>query len=379
MRSISSAKLVPLLLVFSIAPTWAHSAKKARKPAGAETAALDVNESGEVKVDGKAVTIQAGKSRIALMVARIEDAMPVGDAPVFRLQPLSVHSRETMEGKTTVTKVDGGIRAFQGDSSWMFYQDENHLDSAHEVSVSFPPAAEEWAMLKGKVAVFPVPADQTLETLQASWNECGGAGGVTGNYTGYECIQNRKLADEYLGFIRDHMLACVSQASTKAGIGAATKVHIVHDGTMGDARHQKTRSLHNLGRAVDVQQMVVTTASGTHTFDFRQTNTNHRLSATCAPAGTAMCKFYEAFRTCWHGLMVGRSCPGNRNPKRRWIGTLGWEDRQHIAHHLHTSMPFCPRSDGHWTTAYDDEADGEDEMGGNVDVPAGSPDGAQDI
>jgi hypothetical protein len=284
--------------------------------------------------------------------------------PAFRVKPLELRNQD---GEVTKLNVTG--RTLQADESWKFFENEKSIDADHKLNLSFPMSIEQLDSLKGKIVIFPISENSTADRISISWNECDGAGAVTGNYAegskDYPCSQRRFLDDDYAAYLRDHMLDCVSAGTKSAGLGAARKVQIAHDGTEGDAAHKRTPSLHNAGRAIDIQRMIVTTTSGTQkVFDFRQTNTSHVLSGTCAPAGSPNCKYYETFRQCWHNLMKARACPGNANPARRWIGTLGWEDKKHIAHHLHTSLPFCPRKGNYWTTAFDDESDADNDSGG---------------
>ncbi len=363
-------KLLVVIAAIGIAagPAFAkstHAKKQARKPANAESS-IEVDSEGDVQVDGQKVDIQAGKSVMALMTARIVQALPTGaDAiPAFRLQPLELHTRESLEGPTKVSKLNGNVRVVQADTDWMFYENENSIGRGQQLDLQFPMGREALNDLKGKVVVFPVGDEANAEKVSVVWNEC--TGPFTGNYANgkeYACAKTRSLNDEFAGYLRDHLLTCVNAGMKKAGLAPAKKVHIAHDGTGGDSAHQKTPSLHNAGRAIDIQRMHVSTASGAYVFDFKKTNTNHKLSGTCAPATSDNCEFYEAFRNCWHGLMKSRACPANKNPKRRWIGTLGWEDKKHIAHHLHFSYPFCPKSAGHWTTNFGDDADADDSEG----------------
>lgn len=344
-----------------------------RQPANAEEGSIEITDSGEMVMDGERVEGQSGPV-MKLMVARIEAVVPAGlsDAPVFRLQPLELHSRESVDGDVTVQKLDVGIRTLQADSSWRFYNSENNISSDGELNM------RDLRNLRGKVAVFPVSEETTAEKVDVVWNEC--TGPFTGNYAAgkeYACAPRRPLNDEYAGFLKKNLLKCVNMGMKAAGLEAATKVHITHNGTGPDAAHKKTPSLHNAGRAIDIQRIMVNTARGKYTFDFKKTNTNHVLSPKCAPAGTDNCEFWEAYRNCWHGLMKARACPSNRNPKRRWIGSLGWEDKKHIAHHLHMSYPFCPKSAGHWTTSFgDDEGETEDDFS---PVPQREDDGGIDI
>jgi hypothetical protein len=127
------------------------------------------------------------------------------------------------------------------------------------------------------------------------------------------------------------------------------KVHIEHDGTAPDPRHSE-RSLHTFGRAVDVMVVTTTDAKGVRRqFDFQKTNPDRVVSPSCSPARSAECRFFEGFRACWHELHVARRCPARQDGP---LGTLGWEDKAHIAHHLHTSLPFCPDNKGNAITLY---------------------------
>lgn len=170
------------------------------------------------------------------------------------------------------------------------------------------------------------------------WNECQGP--VDGNYIGYPCIRSRGMSPEFLTFMRANMIRCSSAGLARAGGGGRVSgVHIVHDGTLADTRHNR-RSLHAAGRAIDILQMRLTTSAGTRTYSFRDTSSR---------PGGANRKFFEGFRQCWHNLQKARRCPNRKsgNP----VGTIGWEDAHHRNHHLHTSMPFCPNRGGWFETS----------------------------
>jgi hypothetical protein len=249
---------------------------------------------------------------------------------VLYLRPLEL--RKTMpDGSVKKIAMKADARPFVPEATWtMFDAEGNETQDAHfALKVIMPYAAN---------------VEDTL--YDVIWNEC--AGPVSGNYTGLPCNKKRGLADDYMAFLKQNFLTCVNSGMKLAGVQQASSVHIQHDGTMADARHNRG-SLHAAGRAVDV--MLITAYDENKkpigTFDFRKTNTDRRLSRFCKPQTSTNCIFWEAFRSCWHKVNVARKCPGRHGGP---LGTIGWEDRDHIAHHLHTSMPFCPNNKGYYIT-----------------------------
>jgi|GEM_PF-5005423 len=187
---------------------------------------------------------------------------------------------------------------------------------------------------------------ETLAPTSISWNECSGK--VTGNYTGYDCINRRKMAEEFRPFLIKNALKCSNAGLERLGLARVSSIHIVHDGVQADSAHSR-HSLHALGRAIDIQQI----RAGGRSFDFRVTSRK---------PNSADRKFYEGFRSCWHSLMKQRGCP-NRDSGAP-VGTIGWEDSKHINHHLHTSLPYCPSSRGYFTTSFENDVEEDAEETG---------------
>ena len=202
-------------------------------------------------------------------------------------------------------------------------QADSHIHADEGISLELAISAEEIA---GEEAILP---------LGISWKEC--EGNVTGNYIGAGCT-SRKMHDEFLPFMKAHVLRCTNAGLDRVGGGQTTKLHVIHKGVFADSRHSR-RSLHAVGRALDIQQIVIDGRS----YDFRKTSDTSTVDR----------KFFEGFRQCWHSAHKQRGCP-NRDSGHP-VGTLGWEDKNHKGLHLHASMPWCPASRGFFTTSYGDK------------------------
>jgi hypothetical protein len=192
--------------------------------------------------------------------------------------------------------------------------------------------AEEGISLELEITADQIAGEETILPLGISWKEC--EGNVTGNYIGVGCT-SRKMHDEFLPFMKANVLRCTNAGLDRVGGGQTAKVHVIHKGVFADPRHSR-RSLHAVGRALDIQQIVV----GGKSYDFRKTSNTSTVDR----------KFFEGFRQCWHSVHKLRGCP-NRDSGHP-VGTLGWEDKNHKGLHLHASMPFCPSSRGYFTTAF---------------------------
>jgi hypothetical protein len=291
-----------------------------------ETLASDT--SGNLEVNGAAVTENAAQP--ADVYATVEKVLldPEGGTIVY-LRPYEAHKLNA-EGKMEKFELSGEARPFAVENGWKLFDAEG--------------SETDDAQLAQRV-IMPYPLDVSTAMFDVKWNECSGP--ISGNYAGIRCNRNRGLSDEYMAFLKPNFLGCVNAGLAAIGAGPASSVHITHDGTTADARHSGG-SLHSAGRAIDVKILSTVEADRkSHSFDFTKTNTDRRLSNRCAPAGTPNCKFFERFRACWHKIHVARRCPARHSGP---IGTIGWEDRKHIAHHLHTSMPFCPNNRGYFIT-----------------------------
>ncbi len=189
--------------------------------------------------------------------------------------------------------------------------------------------------------------EEALAPTDISWNEC--SGNVTGNYTGYKCVNQRKMAEEFRPFLMQNAVKCTNAGLDRLGLASVSSIHLIHDGVQADSAHS-SRSLHALGRAIDIQQV----KAGGRSFDFRITSRQ---------PNSADRKFYEGFRACWNNLMIARGCP--RRQSGAPVGTIGWEDKKHINHHLHTSLPYCPSSRGYFTTSFTNDVEEDAEEEGN--------------
>ena len=289
---------------------------------------MDFNSNGEAKVNGSPLQDTAAEKPLDVYadVVKVIDG-PEGSTMLY-LHPVEAR-RQGSDGATEKFSVGGEPRPFSPDPDWKMFDAEGAVTEDPHFALH---------------VIMPYPLGTSASMFDANWNECNGP--FSGNYMGLPCSRNRNLSDDYLAYLKKNFLPCANTSLKAVGLPAATSVHIRHDGTLADQRHNPY-SLHAVGRAIDVMQVVTTGPTGSNTFDFTKTNTNRELSRSCAPAAGNNCKFFEALRTCWHKLQVARRCPGrNSGP----IGTIGWEDREHIAHHLHMSYPYCPNNKGYYIT-----------------------------
>lgn len=138
------------------------------------------------------------------------------------------------------------------------------------------------------------------------------------------CDQKLKMSETLANFMDMNLTRCVKQA---AGISLSVEGgKIYHAGVIGDAKHQKTGSLHNLGLAIDIKGIEV----GGTVYNYANKD-----------AGTEA--FFSKFRECW-----GKAANSERlgcltsNGRGKAPGTIGEEDKKHTEH-LHLSVPLCPQ------------------------------------
>jgi len=289
---------------------------------------IDFADNGEAKINGTLFQDGMAEKPTDVYAEVVKVVQGPEDSTVLYLRPVEAR-KNGAGGKVEKFSVNAEPRPFVPEADWKMFDAEGEVTDDPRFALR---------------VIMPYPLDVERALFEVRWNECDGP--VTGNYTGLPCNRNRGLSDDYMAYLKANYLGCVNAGLKAAGFQPATSVHIQHDGTLADERHNRG-SLHAAGRAIDV--MIVTTSGpdGKHSFDFTKTNTDRRLSRSCKPAGTANCNYFEAFRACWHKLQVARRCPGRQSGP---IGTIGWEDRKHIAHHLHTSYPFCPNNKGYFIT-----------------------------
>lgn len=160
---------------------------------------------------------------------------------------------------------------------------------------------------------------------QTKWYECSDP--ITGNFTNYGCTDRRGIAVILKQFMDDSLPQCVQTALDATNGGELQKLHIVHDGILGDRRHSP-RSLHAENRAIDIRNFRVTTyENGTRNYPFADDRND---------------AFFNAFRNCWgQNIHEDNGCPKYAGSYER-TGSIGKEDRNH-QYHLHTSVPYCVR------------------------------------
>lgn len=153
------------------------------------------------------------------------------------------------------------------------------------------------------------------------WNEC--VRPFTGNYTGANCARQRRIGEILFDYMDEQMKNCLEQISSEMGF-EMEDFHVVHNGIYADRNHSP-RSLHSVGRAIDIKTIKILKPDGTSiSFNYGKDG-----------LGT----FYTKLRSCW-GKVVHQwnSCPVLGRYDR--TGSVGKENRDH-QHHLHISVPYC--------------------------------------
>ncbi len=295
---------------------------------------FSVDAEGKVEVDGEAFKPRGPVT--TWLFAEVEKTLPgMEGQTIVYLKPIEFRqpNKKNVAAVESV-KVDGDAKPFSHSLDWQMYDAEGQ------------PTDDPRQAFR---VLMPAPTEGDAMAFDVVWREC--EGNVTGNYNGYGCSNRRGLADDYAAYIKVNMLPCVTAGLRSAGVGGtATKVHLVHNGTVADQNHS-SRSLHAAGRAIDVKTMRITATSGNHEFVFEKASRNSKGRER---------KFFQGFRSCWHSLQMKRRCPSRNDGP---TGTIGWEDRRH-QHHMHTSLPFCPNRRGWYIT------EGEDLAGAKTRVPA---------
>lgn len=171
-----------------------------------------------------------------------------------------------------------------------------------------------------------------------SWNEASASSrtsikGFTGNYKGYAPRPGAAMAEILKQYLGNYMKDCIKESLVVAGRKDVAQtlghVHILHNGIMGDGRHQKTKSLHNVGRAIDLVEFKMSYKKGTSS---AQVIYNYNKD------GRGV--FFNELRSCWGRVVaVENDCPYFEG--EQWLtGSIGKENKNH-QHHLHLSVPVC--------------------------------------
>ncbi|MDD0852176.1 hypothetical protein HBN50_03665 [Halobacteriovorax sp. GB3] len=194
-------------------------------------------------------------------------------------------------------------------------------EEQHEHAKVFNPQEEQefynQALQKGELEILD------FRFSQGSWYECEDM--VTGNFSGYKCASRRQVSQILNEYMMEHMQGCVQEALDEQDGGTIEKMHIVHDGILGDRRHSP-RSLHAENRAIDIRSFELNLTDGS-----KKSYVYEKLENR---------EFFTTFRKCW-GRVVheNNGCPVYKNNIMR-TGSIGWEDKNH-QHHMHTSVPYC--------------------------------------
>ena len=167
---------------------------------------------------------------------------------------------------------------------------------------------------------------------QTKWRECNDT--LTGNYSGYNCSNNRGISEILEEFKNRNFYNCVNEALEHVGKPQAVDLHVTHDGIQGDANHSP-RSLHAEARAVDVDSFVV----------YYSSSSSERISF----KSSANNAFFGKFRSCWgKAVNTQNGCP-LISGRYDLTGSIGKEDRNH-QNHMHVSVPYCVR--GSYSSRY---------------------------
>lgn len=136
---------------------------------------------------------------------------------------------------------------------------------------------------------------------------------------------------------------CAERGAIAAGVKSPSGQYtgkVIHKGLIGDASHKDVKpgqnsSLHNVGRAIDIQKIEVN--GELFVFD--------RASEQFASGVQGKeFKFFKAFRACWAAAAKAsnKACGRKSQARGDQFGSLGWEDDRH-QHHLHISLPVCDK------------------------------------
>ncbi|MBX2988680.1 MAG: hypothetical protein KF802_12355 [Bdellovibrionaceae bacterium] len=163
-------------------------------------------------------------------------------------------------------------------------------------------------------------------SLTKSKTQCPGSAAFQWNYADGRCYE-MGANTEFLSLIDQNFNKCVATGARAAGISSnqgSFQGRVTHVGFGGDARHQRTRSLHNVGRAVDISSIEV----NGRVLDYKNASLN--------PNGTEA-QFFAAFRQCWSQAVVAAdaSCASYATSS----GLVGCLD--HSGSHMHLSYPVC--------------------------------------
>lgn len=135
-----------------------------------------------------------------------------------------------------------------------------------------------------------------------------------------KCDKRLTMADSFRDFLDRNFGRCARQAAGRTDSNEGGT--IFHAGTIGDARHQQTGSLHNKGLAIDVKAILL----GSKVYNYSRKDAETQ-------------EFFTKFRACWSDAV--RSARGPCMNSLRSPGCIGHEDRAH-QNHMHLSLPYCP-------------------------------------
>lgn len=323
-------KLTMILALVLMPPTFARANEEVDQedvPESAFTDTLSFDADGRMELNGKEIVAKS----TPMLYTEVEKILPGVEGKImFQLRPLEIRQKNT-DGKIEKSPLKGDAKPFTYSENWQMFDAEGNETTDPQMAMRI---------------LLPAPAGMDSVTAEVKWNECDSA--LPGNYLGLACSQGRFMDDVFTAFLKQNFLKCVNAGVKRVGGKPAVKTYILHDGTSGDAKHDPN-SLHMAGRAVDLLLVSAIDEDGKkRDFDFRETNPERKIASSCEPAADPNCKFYEGFRACWGKIHAARKCAPRSSGQP--VGTLGWEDKKHVAHHLHTSMPFCPNSKGFKTT-----------------------------
>ena len=165
---------------------------------------------------------------------------------------------------------------------------------------------------------------------QVKWDECKG---IKANYDDGKqntTCKKRTISKEFINFFDDNFAKCVKKASTTFKGENPEEIQSIkfsHAGIAGDQRHTN-RSYHSVNRAMDIK-----------TISFVQDGKTKTMKVSDQKKSPAK-EFFVSFRKCWNDQIINNksNCPGRSNK-----GSIGHEDKNH-QHHLHLSLPYCPRT-----------------------------------
>lgn len=262
--------------------------------------------------------------------------LPFGQADFPHAAIAKVTSNRLINGSFKITKITSAFTSTQSDvqlaiknniGSGFIGADDNMIFLDENRTIVDGPA-------NAVMVVIPNALRKTIGGLidVAFWNECSDKD-FTGNYSGIKCSKRRWIDEGFKKFLNKNILRCTNEGLKNIGKSKAKAVHVVHGGVAADKRHSP-RSLHSVGRAIDIRILIATTNSGKVTMNYPKASQGKKTERS----------FYNAFHSCWSKSVIATdSACRSKKGTNGLAGIIRWEHPDHRKH-VHASLPYCRSS-----------------------------------